>query len=283
MRRKICRIILTGLCAAALTGCGKSAETEKEQLALRSQGMEQAAAGEYEAAVSAYNEALGLAGMHVGALELDIAAYKASAQYHMGETQKAIDTCSAVLDLKKSAELYLTRGLLYRADGNVEKANEDFKAAIDRTSEKDLIMLGRLSYYMEDYPKAKEYLEIAADEGETEALYWQAELYRQMGNEDYAVTLYQSYLDGEPQQMSAYAKVADWQIRQEDYDAALETLQAGIAKGDGGSMQELLANEIVVYEKKGDFETAKLKMESYLESYPDDEAAAREYVFLKSR
>lgn len=105
-----------------------------------------------------------------------------------------------------------------------------------------------------------------------------------MGNEDYAVSLYQSYLEGDsPEHQSAYARVAAYQVKQEDYDAALSTLEKGIALGDGGSLQELLGNEIAVYEQKGDFETAKLKMENYLEQYPGDEDAAREYVFLSTR
>ena len=72
-------------------------------------------------------------------------------------------------------------------------------------------------------------------------------------------------------------------MEQGDYDGALVTLESGIAQGEGESLKELLGNEIAVYEQKGDFETAKLKMESYLERYPDDEKAQREYIFLKTR
>ena len=273
-----------GLCILLLPGCGKSKEVEEQQMTLRSQGMEQALAGDYEAAVASYDKALQLANMRVGELELDIAAYRASALCYLGRTQEAIDMCSAILDLKKSAEIYLARGILYRDADNREAANADFAAALKMTSSKDLVTLGKLSYYMEDYVKAKEYLDSAAAAGNTEAVYWQAELYRQMGNEDYAVSLYQSYLAGEnPTQQSAYAKVAAYQIRQEDYDGALSTLEAGIALGEGGSLRELLGDEIAVYEQKGDFETARSRMESFLELYPDDEAAAREYIFLQTR
>jgi hypothetical protein len=44
-----------------------------------------------------------------------------------------------------------------------------------------------------------------------------------------------------------------------------------------------MKDEIAVYEQKGDFAAAKEKMEVFLQSYPDDEDAAREYEFLKSR
>lgn len=281
--RKIRMMILAGICTFALGGCGVSQEVTDRQIALRSQGMEHALAGEYGEAVAAYNEALSLAGMRAGSLELDIASYKASALYREGKLSEAIDTCTAVLDLKKSAQMYLTRGILYREAGDTEAAKADFEAVMERTSAKDQVMLGRVSYYMEDYAKAREYLEAASKEGNTEADYWQAEQYWQMGNVDYAVTLYQNYLQGEVQHQEAYAKVANYQISQGDYDGALKTLESGIAMGDGGSLQTLLAAEIVVYEHKGDFETAKVKMESYLESYPNDEEAAREYEFLRSR
>ena len=284
--KKIKRTILavTVLCVGLLTGCGTDKKTEEQQLALRTQGMEQAREGSYEDAIASYNEALGLADMRAGSLELDIAAYKASAQYHAGNTEDAIATCSAILDLKESAEIYTTRGLLYREAGNAEAAKADFTKAMSLTSKKNKVMLGRLSYYMEDYTNAKTYLEAASKEGNPEGIYWQAELYREMGNTDYAITLYQSYLDGEEvTHQEAYERVAAYQLAQGDYTGALDTLQAGISMGNGGCLQKLMASEITVYEQQGNFDTALQKMESYLESYPDDADAQREYTFLKTR
>lgn len=281
--RRTGSLLLAVVCMCFLSGCGKDQETLDQQLKLRSQGMEQALEGNYEEALTSYNEALKLAGMRAGELELDIAAYKASALYRSGELEKAVDTCTAILELKESAEIYLTRGLLYREAGDEESAAKDFALALERTSEKDLVMLGKLALYRKDYQESKKYLEQAYEAGDQEALYWQAELYWEMGNEDYAVSLYQSYLaEGEARQ-TVYEKVASYQIRQEDYDGALETLESGIALGDSGSLPELLSMEIAVYEQKSDFETAKIKMESYLELYPEDEAAVREYEFLKTR
>ena len=48
-------------------------------------------------------------------------------------------------------------------------------------------------------------------------------------------------------------------------------------------MQSLLFNEIVAYEKKLDFSTAQEKTVSYVGMYPEDEEAAKELDFLKSR
>ena len=164
------------------------------------------------------------------------------------------------------------------------KSNADFASAMGMTSKKDKIMLGRLSYYMEDYTNAKSYLETAVKEGNTEGIYWQAQLYNEMGNPEYAITLYQNYLDsGNVKHQDAYEKVASWQLDNQDYDGAASTLEAGISMGNGGCLQKLLASEIAVYEYKGDFTTALQKMETYLESYPDDGDAQREYTFLKTR
>lgn len=283
-KRKQTMLVAAALCIGLLTGCGTGKKTEEQQLALRAQGMEQAREGNYEDAIASYNEALGLAGLHAGSLELDIAAYKASAQYHAGNTEDAIVTCSAILDMKESPEIYTTRGLLYREAGDTEAAKADFTKAMALTSGKDKVMLGRLSYYMEDYANAKTYLEEAAKEGDPEGLYWQAELYWKMGNIDYAVTLYQSYLEGdEITHQEAYGRVAAYQLDQGDYTGALDTVQSGISMGNGGCLQKLMASEIAIYEQQGDFDTALRKMDAYLESYPDDADAQREHIFLMTR
>ena len=47
--------------------------------------------------------------------------------------------------------------------------------------------------------------------------------------------------------------------------------------------QDLLFNEIVAYEKKLDFQTAKAKAEAYVALYPSDEQGQKEYEFLSTR
>ena len=47
--------------------------------------------------------------------------------------------------------------------------------------------------------------------------------------------------------------------------------------------QNLRKNEILAYEYKKDFASAKEKMASYIEDYPEDETALREYQFLQTR
>ena len=48
-------------------------------------------------------------------------------------------------------------------------------------------------------------------------------------------------------------------------------------------IQELYFNEIVAYERKLDFATAKAKAQEYIQNYPSDEAGQKEWVFLSTR
>ena len=68
-----------------------------------------------------------------------------------------------------------------------------------------------------------------------------------------------------------------------DFQGALTAFQAAINIEDNGMMQVLKMNEIVAYERLYDFKEAASRMSSYLSTYPDDEAARREYEFLQTR
>lgn len=72
-------------------------------------------------------------------------------------------------------------------------------------------------------------------------------------------------------------------MQMEDYEAALTAFQEGMKVENCPCMQSLRFNEIVAYEYLGEFEKAKVLMESYLLTYPDDEEAKREQEFLKTR
>ena len=80
-----------------------------------------------------------------------------------------------------------------------------------------------------------------------------------------------------------------------DYNYALEQFNQGISlsQNSGTSMedaesfsevlQEMLFNQIVCYEKLGDWENAKTKIAEYIQVYPDDADAQREAKFLETR
>ena len=67
-----------------------------------------------------------------------------------------------------------------------------------------------------------------------------------------------------------YNGLALCDIEDGDYDSALSDIESGIHVAGAEDMQSLLFNEIVVYEKKLDFQTALQKAQEYLELYPED-------------
>ena len=82
---------------------------------------------------------------------------------------------------------------------------------------------------------------------------------------------------------SLYNQLGLCKIQMEEYEEALEAFQKGMEVDNCPCMQSLKFNEIVAYEYLGEFEKAKVLMESYLLTYPDDEEAKREQGFLKTR
>ena len=68
-----------------------------------------------------------------------------------------------------------------------------------------------------------------------------------------------------------------------DYEAALNAFMSAKNIETNGIEQTLSYNEIVATEYMGDFKKAKNLMASYMTSYPDDEAAKKENVFLSTR
>ena len=63
----------------------------------------------------------------------------------------------------------------------------------------------------------------------------------------------------------------------------LNYFQSGLGCNDLSARKSLAFNEAVTYEYMLDFSTAKEKFKAYIDSYPDDAQAIKEYEFLKSR
>ena len=68
-----------------------------------------------------------------------------------------------------------------------------------------------------------------------------------------------------------------------ELEEALSAFRSAANAGNNGMERALEFNQIVAYEYTGNFKQAAVLMEAYLKKYPDDEAALREYEFLKSR
>ena len=264
-----------------VSGCGSSADVSEKQQALKQEGMELQSVGDYSGAIAKYEEALQLSNMRIGKEEIDLAYYKASAQYRSGDLAGAIDTYSAVIALKKDINGYLGRGLLYVAAKDAEKAEADLNKALQETN--DPLIKGIIYNVVDNTEKAKECFEDAKKDGNAEASFYLAGIYEEAGDANYAMILLEEYIASGKANAEGYLSVGRHYIEEGAYEDALKTLEAGIALGESGVLKSLLQEEIACYEKLGNFASAKEKAEDYLDKYPDDPLIKKEYEFLKSR
>lgn len=264
-----------------ISGCSANADNSEKQQTLKQEGMELQASGDHAGAIAKYEEALRLSDMKVGAEEIDLAYYKASAQYRSGDLTGAIDTYSAILAVKQSEDGYLGRGLLYVAAKEPEKAEADLNKVLKET--KDPLIKGIIYNVVEQTDKAKKCFEEAKAAGDSDAVFYLANMYEKAGDHNYAMILLEEYIAGGSANAEGYLTVAGHYFETGAYEEALSMVQAGIALGESGVLRSLLEEEIVCYEKLADYTSAKAKAEDYLDKYPEDIAMQKEYEFLKSR
>ena len=151
-------------------------------------------------------------------------------------------------------------------DGNYKEAVTAFQKAVDegKKTAEAYRGLGMAYYEQEDYASAKDAFEKALAAG------------------------------GEKNQV-IYNLLGICGMKLNDYNYALEQFNQGISlsQNSGTSMenaesfsevlQEMRFNQIVCYEKLGDWENAKTKIAEYIQVYPDDADAQREAKFLETR
>ena len=148
---------------------------------------------------------------------------------------------------------------------------------------KDHCDRGRVYYYMEDYSNAKKELLEASKKDNTEALLLLGMVYLAQDDVDNAKAMYTQYISAAGDSAKGYNGLALCDIRNGDYDSALDNITKGLPTATTEEMQSLLFNEVVAYEKKLDFATALTKAQEYVEMFPEDSAAKKELAFLKTR
>ena len=176
-------------------------------------------------------------------------------------------------------EAYLTQDM--EADGTryLEAALKTESKTADDYCER-----GKVYYYMQDYDNARTELTTASEKGSTEAALILGMVYMAQGDTANARSFYQQYIDADGEDPAkGYNGLALCDIADGDYDSALQNISQGLGDATSDEMRDLLFNEIVVYEKKLDFSTALSKAQEYVQTFKDDEAAAKELTFLQSR
>ena len=232
-------------------------------------------------------------------LRRDILSYRATAELKAGNYEDAMADCQTLgEDFSMDASSYFLTGKVALAMDSYEEAASNFKQAYGEDSTYDMAIeiyeayldkdmeadgtryleaalsseakdaqdhcdRGRVYYYMEDYSNAKKELLEATKKDNTEALLLLGMVYLAQDDVENGLAL--------------------CDIRNGDYDSALDNITKGLPTATTDEMQSLLFNEIVAYEKKLDFATALTKAQEYVDMFPEDSAAKKELAFLKTR
>lgn len=291
---------------------------EDPQQAARGKGIALLALTRYEEAVQEFLTALSYSDASLDELDFDINYYLAAAYYKLGQLDEAKAVYTAILDLRSEKEAYYLRGVVYLAQDNLKQANLDFGEAIklapqDYDLQVDIYLAleekgykdegkaylqasmanngqkptdyekGRLSYYLEDYESARNFLESQKGVRDSESTLLLGQTYEKLGDYNYAASIYSNYLADNSQDVMILNRLGMCRLQAKDAQAALECFNRALELGDRSLTQILKFNQIVAYEYLGDFEQADVLMKNYLQQYPDDQDALREYEFLKSR
>lgn len=292
---------------------------EDERLICRGEGLAYMGKTMYAEAAQALEKSLSYSNGRVISLDYDVNYYLATAYYKQGKLQKAIDVYSAIVALKPDeADAWYLRGVIYTEQGKLDQAKEDFdktiqlsstnydrlidiygvlaengyketgqeylQAAMDNgTKNMTNYEKGRICYYLEDYENARTYLEKARDDSGYEAVLFLGRTYETLGDNNYAISVYNNFLESDGPNPQVLNQLGLCRMQTGDYEGALNAFQSAMNIEENGMMQVLKMNEIIAYERLEQYKKAAVLMESYLQTYPDDEEAKREYIFLKTR
>lgn len=295
-------------------------EDESLQLAYRGAGIASLKLGEYEKAEDYFLRALKESDGIVESTEIDISYYLAETEINLEKYDEALETYSNILELdSKETQAYLLRGSVYAKSGNIDKAKKDFNKSIqadkknievyskcyeslsqngykeegetylqkgldcEAESKEDCYIKGKLYAAAGDEAKALEELSKSKQQGYSPAVFYLANLYEQKQDYDTAITFYDEYEKIANLSVSEYQAIAECKMKKEDYTGAFEVYQKAMEQAGESQKKILWFSKIVLYERSGDFATAKTEVEDYLGQYPDDAQALHEYEFLKTR
>lgn len=293
---------------------------KNNKLAYRGKGIAYYKSYQYKEAIEEFDKALSL--NELSELDEDILYYKGSAEEKSGLYEEAIKTYTALIDNSASDDnAYNNRGYAYGKLHEFDKGLADYDKAIsikkgnynhylgkyfllmeaDRKEEAHTILkeaagikveteedefnLAKVHYYMEEYDMAINEFSKAFESGFEEACYYLGNIYEKREDYEEAVINYEKYIKAEniPKTALVYNQAGACLLKLGRYSEALAYIQTGLEYRDKNMEQPLKRNEIAAYEKTGDFEKAYHLMTAYINLYPEDKEAKKEYEFLKTR
>ena len=293
---------------------------EHSRSLFRALGIAEMGMGDYQSAAEYLEKALTKSSGIPDDCDFDINFYLASCYFKLGRNEDARDVYNAILAMRpESVEGHRLRATVDLAEGDADAADADFrkaielaptdfdgmiaayetmksygqeekgqaylKEALDKSASMSDYDKGRMYYYLGDYDSAKASLEKAgkAENGSYRTTLLLGQTYEALGSHDYAADTYEKYLAGDQTHAEIYNQLGLCRLQLNNPKAALTAFQTGEKITGNTIMQSLRFNEIVAYERLGDFEKAAALIESYLKQYPEDTEAQREAIFLRTR
>lgn len=148
------------------------------------------------------------------------------------------------------------KGLEHLQEEEYDQAIEEFQKAVDRDDNPGDAYrgIGIAKWELEDYEGAREAFMSALENGAQKT-------------------------------GTLYNFIGCCSLRLGDASSAVNYFNLGISQEDISAelKQEMKFNVIAAYEQMEDWESARAKLQEYLEEYPDDEAAQKEMAFLETR
>lgn len=291
---------------------------ENPQQIARGQGIAYLGLAKYEEAIEAFLLALSYSDEFVDDFDFDTNYYLATAYFKNGQITEAEKVYSAILNLRDDREARYLRGIVFLEENKLSEAKADFDIALSKdNSDYDMRIeiaqslmekgyeeeakaylqaalgsnekkisdydKGRLYYYMGDYDNARNYLESIKENKNAEAVLLLGQTYEKLGDYNYAASIYSNYLTEYSDNVYLLNRLGMCKLEAGEAEAALEYFEKALALKDSSMTQVLKFNQIAAYEYLGEFDQANVLMRSYLQIYPDDKEALREYEFLQSR
>lgn len=303
----------------ALAGYEASIENEVKLVhSYRGAGIANMRMGNYEAAVEDFT--LALEENKLGkALRKDLLCYRATTFLRAGNKEEAMADCQKLAELKQmDANTYFLTGEVALAMDSYDEAMTNFDKAYAEESTYDMAIQiyetyasyemdgdgtryleatlvtepksaedyysrGQIYYYMESYANAQQELITSVNKGSSEALLLLGRVYLAQKDTSNARATYQQYVTTVGESAKGYNGLALCDMAEGNYDAALANIENGKPSATTEELQDLLYNEMIVYEKKLDFATALTKAQEYQGMFPGDASIEKELVFLQSR
>lgn len=301
-----------------LAGCRDKGPSEAELA--RNEGISYMEQADYQNAIIAFENAYSLCDEKMPETKTDISLYEAACQFKTEDFENVKSTCSRILELGENVDAYYMRGGAFLKLGEMEMAKADFDAAsllapedyglflniykqyeeqsqsaigdeylqkalnIPNEDMEDYYQKGNIYFYLGDYSKAREMLAKPAEAKHKEAMQLMGGVYLALEDSIHARNVYQQYIAEYGEEAEAYNGIVLCELADGNYDAAISAAESGLAlEGSESTKRDLLYNEIVAYERKYDFETAKTIAARFVELYPDDAEGKKEYDFLSTR